>query len=458
MRKKAVSIVVLGGTGDLAKRKLVPAFARLVHDGVLAKGSDIIGISRKKMSDKEYKDFLCLGVKDKKERKHIRELDIRYLSEDISKKGGLGELKDLIRKVEPEEGRDRVYYLATSFKFFPGIVQELKRIGLHKQRRKFTRIVFEKPFGEDLKSSNELDKKIHKVFPERDVFRIDHYLAKETVQNLNVLKFMNPIFGHVFSKDYVESVEIIVDEKLSVGKRISFYESAGALKDMIQNHLLQVLSLFLMARPREMIADEIHDEKIGILKKLEILPAKEHLLGQYEGYKKEAGELGIKNSRTETFVKLVLNCKNKRWDGVKLILRTGKKLKRRYGQIRVNLKDLPSRFNHGFKGVEKNRIIIDIQPEQNVTFHLNTNKPNAYKEVLPVKFEFLHSSYFGANTSDEYATLLRDILRGSHTLFSRSDEVRESWRIVEDVEKMRRKIKFVRYRDGGDPESEGDLV
>lgn len=445
MEKEGVTFVLFGGTGDLTRRKLVPAFGELVHDGKISRNSTIIGISRKKWSDAEYKKFLIDSVSEKDKKGHIKRLKIKALRADFTEKGGLDELRTEMNKCELGGKCNRIYYLATSFKFFPNIVRELKRYHLDKQKEGFTRVVFEKPFGEDLKSAVKLDKGIHEVFSEKDVFRIDHYLAKETVKNLNILKFTNPILYSTFNNKFVDSVEIIVDESLGVGNRIEYYDDAGAIKDMIQNHLLQVLSLILMERPLKLESKRIHDEKVRILKNIEVLEAGNHLIGQYKSYK-------AKGSRTETFARIVLNCRTKQWDGVKLVLRTGKRLKRKYGQIRINFKAIPEDFVNGLEGVRDNKIIIDIYPKQDVTIWLNTRNPLVYEKTEAAKFEFCRECEFGPNTADEYATLLEEVVRGDKTLFTRSDEVKESWRIVDKIEKMKKKIKFLRYKDCSEPE------
>jgi len=449
MKKEEVTFVLFGGSGDLVRRKLVPAFSRLVQEGKIREDSTIIGISRKNWNDKEYKKFLVESV-SREEKEHIRMLDIKFFQSDFAF-GGLNGLRELIKKSE-RKGCNRIYYLATSFKFFPAIIKELKKQGLNKKKEGFTRIVFEKPFGSDLRSSEELDREIHEVFNEDSVFRLDHYLAKETVQNLNVLKFTNPILYSTFNNEYIDSIEIIVDEDFGVGERIFYYNDAGALKDMIQSHLLQALSLLLMEESLSFEVNKIHDEKVKVLKNIKILTADRCLLGQYEGYRKEQEKAGLKMNKIETFAKIELNCKTKRWDGVKLVLRTGKKLKRKFGQIRINFKPIHNSVSRNFIGINNNKIIIDIYPKQDVVISMNTNTPEQNNEVKPVKFEFCRECEFGPNTTNEYAILLNEIIRGDKTLFTRSDEVRESWRIVEDIVKIRKKIKFVIYKDNSEPE------
>jgi glucose-6-phosphate 1-dehydrogenase len=450
MVKRSVTFVLFGGTGDLTKRKLVPAFANMVHNGVIGRNSTILGVSRKEFSDIEYKKFLLEGDGDKKEKRHIRNLNIKYFNGNLSTREGLIGLREKLDQCEVGNC-DRVFYLATGFKFFGNVVSELKKQGLSKQSGGFTRVVFEKPFGRDLSSSTRLDKEIKNVFDEDEVYRIDHYLAKGTVQNLNVLKFTNPLIYSGFGNRDVESVEIVVDEDLGVGNRIGYYDGAGALKDMIQNHLLQVLSLVLMERPKKFEPGKIHNKKVEVLKNLEVLDSGKHLLGQYRSYASELKKVGIKKSKTETYAQISLNCKMKRWNGVRLILRTGKKLKRKNGYIRIKYKDAAEKFTSGFSGFRNNEIVFNIYPMQDVTIWMNTRTREFDNKVRPVKFEFCEECVFGPNTMDEYAILLGEVIRGDKTLFTRDDEVREGWRIVDKIEKMKERIRFKIYKDGLEP-------
>lgn len=429
MQKKSITFILFGGTGDLVKRKLVPAFAQLINNQIIGKNSAIIGISRKPFTDAQYKEFLLSSVNGE-EKNRIKGINIKYFKGDFES-SALNGLKEFIEK--SEEARNRIFYLATSFKFFPVIVKELKKQGLSSKTD--ARIVFEKPFGNDLKSSEFLDKQIHSVFSEKEVYRIDHYLAKGTVQNLNVLKFTNPILYSGFGNRNIESISVVLNEDLGVESRLEFYNEAGAIKDMIQSHLLQVLSLILMERPKSFEPDKVHDAKVNVLKNLELLNSKEHLLGQYESYSKELKAQSLQNKNTETFAKIALNCRMERWNNVKLILRTGKKLEKKFGQIRIKFKAHKEKFLEGFTGAKDNEILIGIYPKQDVTIFMNTRTPEQNNEVKPVKFEFCQECEFGPNTTDEYAVLLEEIIKGDKTLFTRSDEVKESWKIIEQIKK-----------------------
>lgn len=449
-KKKVVTFVLFGGTGDLTRKKLVPAFANLVDRGVLSKSSTLIGISRKSFSDKQYKKFLVKSIRNKNERKLVGKLNVKYLEGDFSNPECFKRLKEMMSNCETR-GCNRIYYLSTGFKFFPRIVSNLKRYNLNKAHNGYTRIIFEKPFGNNLKSSNLLDKKIHNTFSEEEVYRIDHYLAKETVKNLNVLFFTNPILYSTLNREFVESIQVIVNEEVGVGNRINYYNDAGAIRDMIQNHLLQVLSLILMDRPDDLSPKSIHDAKINVLKGLEVSSARNHLIGQYKSYTSEIKKEGLKEKKTETYAKVELNCKNKRWDGVKLVLRTGKKLRRRFGQIRINFKPYHANLGKGYEGLGNNKIIINIYPKQNVSISMNSRNPVKDENAKLVNFEFSREMEFGPNSIDEYSVLLEEAIKGNKALFARDDEVKEAWKISEKILKMKDKMKFIIYSDGADP-------
>jgi len=451
MEKRSVSFILFGGTGDLTKRKLVPAFASLIHDKVINKRSTIIGVARGNFNDKTYKKLLVSSAKSKDHKAHIKSLNIKYIKGDFAKREGFKELRQALSYCEIG-GCNRIYYLATSFELFPIIVQELKKQSLYKRQGGFSRIAFEKPFGEDLKSAIKLDQGLHKVLLEKDVYRIDHYLAKETVQNLTVLKFTNPILESTLNNKFVESIEIIADEKLGVENRLKYYNNAGAIKDMIQSHLLQVLALLLMEKPKTLTSDKINNEKLKILRALSLTNIKKSVLGQYRSYKGELKKSKLKDKKTETFAKIALNCKTKRWNGVDIFLQTGKKLKQKIGKININFKSIDRKFQKSFSGIGVNKVVINLFPTQNVDMIMNTFSPKCSNCIAPVNFEFSREREFGPNTVDEYATLLESIIKEDKTLFARDDVVLESWKIVEKILKNKRKMRFIKYKDGADPE------
>ena len=451
MKAKRAIFILFGGTGDLTKRKLVPAFASLVHDNKIKKDSSIIGVARKDFSDEEYKKFLIDSVGGSEDKKKIKSLNVRYVRGDFSDQELFARLKNLLRTFEPMEECNKIFYLATSFEFFPKIVEELGNMK-YSLKNSFSKVVFEKPFGADLKSFDELERGIHKIFPEDDVYRIDHYLAKDTVQNINVLKFVNPMFYGTFNNKYVDSIKIVIDESLEVGNRINYYDDAGAIKDMIQSHLLQILARLLMVKPKILEYENLHREKIRVLRNLEISDVKDQLLAQYKSYSKELDLAGKKKSNTETFAKIVMNCKTPEWNGVKLILRTGKKLSKKLGQIIVGYK-LDEQSKKMWNYFSNDRIILNIYPKQDVSILMNAKDPLKEKDVRPIEFNFCHECEFGPNTVDTYASLIEDVIEGRKMMFAKGETVRECWKVTEKILKIKKEIKFIKYDDGRDPEN-----
>ncbi|MDP1694105.1 MAG: glucose-6-phosphate dehydrogenase [Candidatus Woesearchaeota archaeon] len=442
------TIILFGGTGDLTKRKLLPAFATLLREEKLARGSLLIGIGRRPLTHEAYRHSLVTDLSSP-DQALLKDLQIFYFQDDVGQTSGLQTLPAFLQEHESQSS-NRIYYLATSYTLFPNIVQALHRTHLDKHTGGWTRLVFEKPFGHDLASSDALDKAIHAVFSEDNIFRIDHYLAKETVQNLQVVKFTNPVIDTLFHRALVSHITLTVDESLGVGNRLGYYAEAGVLKDMIQNHLLQMTALLLMEQPKTLTNGALHTAKVEVLTHLHVAPAEQHLLGQYQSYKEECIQAKIAYTNTATFAKLVLTCSLPRWKDIPIILRTGKKLPKKYGQLIVHFKPL-SASPYPEQRLAENQLIIDVYPEQDIRLRMNTRKPGT-NILAPVNLLFSPKAHFGPNTSDEYATLLGDVLRGEKMLFTRSDEVQAAWKIVEQIEALKNKIPFVIYPDGTDPE------
>ncbi len=426
--EEAYVFVVFGGTGDLAKRKLAPAFSDLLERAVISPDSVLIGIARGEFDNISYKKMLLDAAKTEKEKKNLTKLDIRYHKADTSKESSLSDLASLIPR-----GSKIVFYLATSSHLFASITKEIKAQGLDKNAL----ILFEKPFGNSLKEAQELEAGIAQVFDQQAIYRIDHYVAKETVQNISTLKFSNIFFEYLLNKDFVESIEISLNEDLGVGERIGYYNETGAIKDMMQNHMLQVLSLLLMDAPER---SSFHEEKLKVLKSIAFKDLERNKLGQYASYAVEARKKSIVESKTETFARLHFTSNTERWQGVDFILQTGKKLDKKEGKVTINFKknDLENR----------NKITVHIYPTQDLRIFFNTRNPNTGKAEQAV-FDFCHECVFGPNTVDEYAVLLEEALKGNHMLFPSSEEVIESWRIVEEIDKS--KVPFIFYEDGVNP-------
>lgn len=443
-----VTFVIFGGTGDLTKRKLVPAFASLLHDKVLCDESLIIGIARGDFTNETYRDLLIKAARNEDERKLIEKVNIQFYRKDSTQPGALHDLKSMI---ECGEGcpHNRIFYLATGYNLFPAITKNLHEADLI---QKSSKIVFEKPFGKDLHSAEALEAAIHQHFTEDMIYRIDHYLGKETVQNLNVLKFTNPFLESLLSNKHIKSVEVIADEDLGVGSRLGYYTSAGAVKDMIQSHLLQVLALFLMDKPESLDPKHIHDAKVSVLKSLQAASSEKHIFGQYESLSSELKMAGMESCSIETFARVVCHSALQKWSGVDLVMQTGKMLDKKYGKIVVHFKKIGDDFAHSLHGIQENKMVIDIHPTENIQLFFNTRKRFSKDEIEQVKFDFCGDCVFGPNTTDGYKRLISDILKGDHTLFTREDELKESWRIVDDIENIRDQVKLVTYKDGSNPD------
>ena len=431
IKREALTVVIFGGTGDLAMKKLIPAFSRLIHHGIIKKESTIIGVARGDYNDYSYKEFLKKSIIDNKEKHYLDEINIRYVKSDFSNINDIEKIANILPYCEIG-GCNRIYYLATGYKLFPTIVKGLKKYNLISKGDNFSRIVFEKPFGNNVKSYCKLRDNLIKVLDENQIFRIDHYLGKESVQNINILKSTNAGFWEIMNNKKVDEIEVVVSEDIGVGNRIGYYNEAGAIRDMIQNHLLQVLSLVLMEKPKNYSSKEIHKEKLKILNKLELGNLNEFSLGQYNSFKKEAEKYGFKNSKSETYAKIILNCKNKRWNGTKLVLISGKKLPKRYGRIIIKFKN------------PRDRVVINLQPRQDITAKLDGKSIRNMKYCIECGFK--------PNSPDAYESLFKDVINNDKSLFVTSEEVYWSWKLVDKIEKLRNKIKFVYYKDGTYPE------
>lgn len=402
-------IIVFGGTGDLMKRKLIHAFLHLQKSGVLEEASSIIGVGRRPLDDSSYREFLAKDL-DKEIQEGMKSLPIKYYRHDLDEDKGLEGLKKVLKE---DSSRIRIFYLATTHEFFPQITEEIAKAKLNEP--KTTRIVFEKPFGNNLKSSDELNASIKKAFTEEQTFRIDHYLAKEGVKKIVSWKSKNKVFEKSLSNSSIESIEIVADETIGVGERIEYYDASGAIKDMIQSHLLQLLSLVIMDTPASPDSEALHSAKVQALKSLRPDSPGKQLLGQYSGYASEVQKHGIKNSKTETFARIVLKSQNSRWKDVPLILRAGKKLGIKKGEFQIVFKEGKS---SGIEGVKDNMLTIELSPSEK------------------------------GKSGTEYASLIRDVIRGDQALFPSFDEVRICWEIIENLEKMRKEIPFIVYPEG----------
>ena len=452
-----VTLVIFGGAGDLAHRKLLPALYNLYIDGLLPPRFAAVGVSRRTWTDAAYRDFAQDGIKRFSRRQPDSEQWPLFAQslffangaiEDPAAFAGLGARLDVI---EHELGltANRIYYLAIPPSVIVATVEQLAQARLvppptgSVDQHPFARIIVEKPIGYDLSSAQVINDAIGKVFHERQTYRIDHYLGKETVQNILVLRFANSIFEPLFNEKQIDHVQITVAEEEGVGTRAAYYEEAGALRDMVQNHLLQLLALVAMEPPRSLDAEVVRDEKLEVLQSLRPIPSDavdEHVVrGQYiagfevgapvVGYRDESGVNA--QSRTETSIALKVFIDNWRWSGVPFFLRTGKRLPKRASEISIQLKSVPPiLFNAAPSTLDPNVLTIRIQPDEGFSFGISSKLPGPQVKIYPVQMDFRYSSTFGGTSPEAYERLLLDVMIGDQSLFMRRDAVEAAWRFV----------------------------
>jgi glucose-6-phosphate 1-dehydrogenase len=448
-----VTFVIFGGGGDLAHRKLLPALYNLHLDGLLPPRVAIVSVGRNEMTDDAYRDFAKDGVA-RFSRRPIDEhswpnfagsLFFVKASIDEHAFAPLGARLDVIEHERGLSG-NRIYYLAVPSALFAPTVKQLDRsrfIDRHADRP-FARLIVEKPIGRNLDSAREINDAMAAAFDERQIFRIDHYLGKETVQNILVLRFANSIFEPLFNQRYVDHVQITVAEEEGVGTRAGYYEQAGALRDIVQNHMLQLLALVAMEPPRSLDADVVRDEKLEVLQSLRPLEGDtvdaDVVRAQYTsgfdagtavpGYREEKGVNPA--SRTETFVALQVFVDNWRWAGIPFFLRTGKRLPKRASEISVHLKEVPPiLFNANPAGrLDPNVLSIRLQPDEGFALGISSKIPGPRVRVYPVKMDFHYGSTFGGSSPEAYERLLLDVMIGDPTLFMRRDAVEAAWRWI----------------------------
>ena len=450
----AAAIVIFGATGDLARRKLVPALYHLAVEGHLPAEVSIIGVARREQDENAFRSALREGVEKYGRTRGV--LDsiwsplagrASYLQATFDESTGYRALEDRLNEFDRSLGRRaaRVFYLATPPDAYRGIIGRLAEAGLSERGRDETRIVVEKPFGHDRASAADLNALLHRSFDEGQIFRIDHYLGKETVQNLLVLRFANSILEPLWNRHHVDHVQITAAEEVGVGGRGAYYERTGALRDMVQSHLLQLLSLVAMEPPVALDADAIRDEKVKVLRAIAPCPADgsppRAVRGQYgagavagESVAGYGGEESVDpDSRTETFAALRLDVNNWRWSGVPFYLRTGKRLAKRITEIAVVFREpLGSRFREELTG-DPNVLSVQVQPDEGVALKLGSKVPGTAARIRPVTMDFRYGAAFGMPSPDAYERLLLDVLTGDSTLFARSDEVDAAWRIIDPL-------------------------
>ncbi|MDR6952342.1 glucose-6-phosphate 1-dehydrogenase [Ancylobacter sp. 3268] len=439
-------IVVFGATGDLSRRKLLPALFHRDIDGQLPDDAAIVGVSRRSFSEEEFRSFARQALDD-----HIpaaelvpeyveRFLDrLSYISADAGREEGWSDLAD---RMKAAGERIKVYYLATAPELFGPICEKLGKYGLADEAR----VVIEKPIGKNLASALALNEEVGRIFPEDRVYRIDHYLGKETVQNLMALRFANALFEPLWNSAHIDHVQITVAEALGVEERAGYYDTAGAMRDMVQNHILQLLCLVAMEPPSSLDADAVRDEKLKVLRALKPIDDQNAgqltVRGQYRAGASAGGavpgyleELGSSRSQTETFVALKAEVGNWRWAGVPFYLRTGKRLASRVSEIVVEFKPVPhSVFDVNVGPISPNRLVIRLQPDEGVKLWLMIKDPGPGGiRLTHVPLDMSFAKAFKVRNPDAYERLILDVVRGNQTLFMRRDEVQAAWEWVDPI-------------------------
>jgi glucose-6-phosphate 1-dehydrogenase len=455
MNKEKISphtVVIFGATGDLAKKKLIPSLYRLYSQGVIDE-FPIICVGRKRMSDEAYLKFLDIGKYDK-DRKKLKKFvkHLRYIDVDLNKSMCF-ELAEIVQVFDKKCGcaGNKIFYLALPYFLFGKTIGLIKNCGLLNGRGS-KKIAFEKPFGSDLKSAEILHKQIGRFFREEDIYRVDHYLGKELVENIVALRFANSLFEHLWNTDSIDNVQITLAEDIGIENRGGYYDKSGAIRDMVQNHILQLIALVGMEPPKSLNADDIRNEKVKVLKNLRSVRKKDLVIGQYV---KDPDSIGYRNEKnvdkksiTESFVAFKTYINNSRWRGVPFYVRTGKRMNKKYSEINIVLKDVTCGIFQRERAKHANVISIRTNPKESVDFLFNAKIPFTRNELKEAVMEFCHKCEFGPNTPEAYETLFHQLLQGNQGLFTRWDEVKASWRFVDNMKRMikNKRIKLLPYR------------
>lgn len=444
------AFIIFGVTGDLTSRKLIPAIYELYRAERIPKNINLIGFARRDWSDEKLKSIFEDSIR-KYSQSEIDEAQIegllskvKYIKSNFNQPDGYDQLTEYIKE---NKLKNILFYLATPPDAYDTIIKKIGRHKLDHSDLGWTRIVIEKPYGRDLQTAKDLEKLVHTVFKENQIYRIDHYLGKETVQNILVLRFANGIFEPIWNRQYVDHVQITVAETVGVGTRAGYYESSGVIRDMFQNHMMQLLALTAMEAPVAFTADCVRDEKVKVLRALRPFTdeeaTKNTFRAQYgsgyiknervKGYKDEDGVAA--NSTTETFLAARVFVDNWRWSGVPFYLRSGKRLPKRLTEIAVQFKQVPlPLFNwQNMAGDAPNVLVLRLQPDEGVTLTFGAKMPGPVNQITPVEMKFNYETSFKNRTPEAYVRLIQDALYGDATLFTRSDEVTTQWAFTDGI-------------------------
>jgi len=446
-----IALIIFGVTGDLTKRKLLPAIYQLISEKLISNSIHIIGFARRPWNTQKMKDILIEGIN---EHARVKPVDInvfprlfkevKYIQSSFENIEGFRKLNNYIEKV----GYKKIlFYLATPPSAYKTIIENLSVCRQYSIKKSWVRIVVEKPFGNNLESALDLEKSLHHCFEEHQIYRIDHYLGKETVQNILVFRFANGIFEPLWNKYYVDHVQITVSETVGVENRGGYFDKSGVIRDMFANHMLQLLTLTAMEAPYAFNAYSVRDEKMKVLRSLRSLNSEDVLhntiRGQYrnsiqedkkiKGYLEE--EQVHSDSTTETYLAAKIFIDNWRWANVPFYLRSGKMMPNQATEIAIQFKQVPlSLFNwKNIAGDAPNVLVLRLQPDEGINLSFGAKKPGPTNQISPVVMEFCYKEAFGANPPEAYERLLLDCIQGDQTLFTRSDEVLEQWRYVSGI-------------------------
>lgn len=452
-RGESCVLVIFGASGDLTRRKLIPALYQLSLIQALHPDFEVLGVGRTAMTSDEFRASLIEGTRQSPEfnrrQWEIFSRQLHYFPGDVNDPELFIQLKSHLEEIRTTGGSgNHLFYASTPASVAAPIINGLASSGLNRNKHGWARIVLEKPFGRDLASARELNATVLRAFDERDIYRIDHYLGKETVQNLLVFRFANSLFEPVWNRNYVDYVQITAAETVGVENRAAYYEETGALRDMVANHLLQLLALSAMEPPIAFDADQVREQKVQVFRSIRPMSldevARRTVRGQYgpgaiqgkpvPGYRQEPGV--APHSQTETFVAIEFRVDNWRWAGVPFYVRTGKRLASQTTEVRVHFKRTPQALfaRTPDDEIDPNVVAISIQPKEAIVLQFGAKQPGNKMRVVPVQANFCYRTAFGDHTPVAYQTLVLDAMRGDATLFTRGDEIEAEWNIINPIE------------------------
>jgi glucose-6-phosphate 1-dehydrogenase len=445
-------VVIFGASGDLTKRKLLPALFHLEQSSLLPSEFAVVGVARRPLQDefpKDMRDGILQfgGVKEGEKKLDEFIAKVRYHAMNFDDPEGYGKLKALLEDIDQKQGTkgNRLFYLATAPEYFADIIEQLGKHGMAKPPQGKVHTIIEKPFGHDLDSARRLNDEVNRVFAEDQIFRIDHYLGKETVQNILIFRFANGIFEPVWNRNYVDHVQITAAEDIGIEGRGPFYEKAGALRDVVQNHVMELMSFVAMEPPVSFEAEAMRREKVKVWRSIQPIHPMDTVRGQYgpgkvdgkdvKGYRQE--DRVDPNSATETYAALKIGIENWRWAGVPFYLRAGKRLAKRATEITIQFKQPPQLLfkqqTGACKELQPNLIAMRIQPDEGISLRFGAKVPSPNMEVCPVNMNFSYAEAFGKSSANGYERLLLDAMLGDATLFAHRDGVEATWSLLTPI-------------------------